>query len=142
MSFSNELEAGRWIKATLEAGSDFRAFSEVISSAQTLPAFRFTCMSRDDIRTVAQHIAISRYRFLVVATAQGEVLERGPRGLVTLAEYISDTLHRAYGSTDRARILACTRLETYADQENVGSDVIRHAGAIFEVLIMGLPESE
>lgn len=142
MSYSNELEAGKWIKATLQAGSDLRAYSEVIPSAKTLPAFRYTCMLRDDIHTVAQHIAMSRYKFLVVATMQGEVLEAGPNGLVTLTEYISDTLHRARGETSKARIIACTRMETYHDQENVGADVVRHAGAIFEVLVMGLPESE
>lgn len=143
MSFTNEYEAGKWIKAELEAGSDFPAYLDVIPSGVDLPAFRFQCQMRDDVRTVSQHIAMSRYKFLVVATAQGESQpEVGPHGLVTLADYISDTLHRNNGTTTTARIIACTRLETYTDQENVGGDVIRHAGAIFEVLVMGLPESE
>lgn len=144
MSVSNELEAGRWIKATLEDSppDDQHAYLDVIPEGVTLPAFRYQCQRRNDIRTVSQHIAMSTYHFLVVATGQGESLETGPNGLVTLAEYITATLHRAYGSTSKARILACTRTETYTNTENVGGDVIRHVGAIFEIQIMGLPESE
>lgn len=142
MSYSNDLEAGKWIKATLQAGSSLKAYNRVVPSGKTLPAFRFQMQMSDDIRTVSQHIAMSRYKFLVVVTMQGEVLEAGPNGFVTHVEYISDTLHKAYGETSKARILACTRLESYDDQENVGSDVLRHGGAIFEVLVMGLPESE
>ena len=143
MSASNELEAGRWIKATLQADSDFPAYLNVIPNGVDLPAFRYQCQRRNDVRTVNQHIAMSVYHFLVVATTQGESQpETGPHGAVTLEEYITDTLHRASGQTSKARILACTRTETYTDQENVGGDSIFHAGGIFEVLVMGLPESE
>lgn len=145
MSVSNELEAGRWIKATLQASApdSQKAYLDVIPEGRdVLPAFRYQCQMRDDVRTVNQHIAMSRFKFLVVATAQGETLETGPNGLVTLAEYITATLHRANGTTSKARILACTRLETYGNTENIGGDVIRHQGAIFEVLVQGLPESE
>lgn len=142
MSVSNELEVGRWIKKLLENGSEKSAYLDLIPAQAVLPAFRYQCQRRNDVRTVSQHIALSTYHFLVVATAQGQTMESGPSGLITLAEYITSTLHRAYGATSKARILACTRTETYGDTENVGGDVIRHQGAMFEILVMGLPESE
>jgi hypothetical protein len=139
---SNELEAGRWLKATLEDGDDIKAYLDLIPEKADLPAYRYQVQRRNDVQTVAGHIVVSTLWFLVVATVQGEVIGSGPNGLVTLAENITNRLHLASGSTSKALIKACTREETYGNTENVGGDVIRHAGAIFKVVVQGTPSPE
>lgn len=140
MSANLELEAGRWVKATLEAydDADHKAYLDFIPLNAGLPNYRYQVQRRNDVRVIAQHIIMANYWFLVVATAQGETLETGPSGLITMSENIITALHRANGVTAKARILACTKLETYGNSENVGSDVVRHQGAIFEVLVQSL----
>lgn len=143
MSANLELEAGRWVKATLEAydDADHKAYLDFIPEGAGLPNYRYQVQRRNDVRVVEQHIIMANYWFLVVATAQGETLETGPNGLVTMSENVITALHRANGVTDKARVIACTKLETYGMSENVGSDVVRHHGAIFEVLVQPLDSS-
>jgi hypothetical protein len=139
---TNEFEAGAWIKSQVEDATGLTAWLDLIPESEDLPAIRYQVQYRDDVQTVAGHIAISKYRFLVVATVQGQVIKTGPHGLVSLAEAIDAALHLQSGVRTKARIGACTRRETYGNTENIGADVIRHGGGIYEVIVYGLPESE
>jgi len=135
-----ELEGGKWIKSQVETacGDTINgAFLDLIPENVDFPAVRFEVYTREDVRTIAQHIVFSKVTFRVYVTTQGEVIKE----MVGIAEDIHGALHQQRGETSAARILACTRLEPYGNTERSGAEVFRHAGGLYELLIQGLPES-
>jgi hypothetical protein len=136
-----ELEAGRWVKAQVEAACDDRingAFLDIIPENVNMPAVRYEVYTREDVRTSDQHIVWSRIVMRVFVTIQGE---RITPWMLTIAADIHACLHKNRGETTNARIVACTRLEPYGRTEQAGAEVFRHAGGLYEILVMGLPET-
>lgn len=130
MSVAIEYEVGRWIKAQIEgAPHGLTAWLDLIPEGADLPAVRFQVQSRQDVRTVEQNNAMSRFLFLVVASVQGADLAE----LVGYAEDIHTALHRQNGTTSKATILACARVETFGMTDVQGVDVFRHGGGIYEI---------
>lgn len=139
MSADVEMEAGRWIKATVKLALGDRisgVYLDLIPESKNLPAVRMQCQRRSDLSEVAGHIIMSKLIFLVVATVQGESLSDA----VGLSADIFAALHRANGVTDKARILQCTRVETYSSTDTEAADTFRHVGGMYEIYVQELPE--
>lgn len=139
MSVDVEMEAGRWIKSTVKTAlgdAISGAYLDMIPESKNLPAVRFQCQRRADLQEVAGHIIMSRLTFLVVATVQGESVGT----LADLSAQIFGALHRQSGETDKARILQCTRMETYSSTDTEAADTFRHAGGMYEIYVQELPE--
>jgi hypothetical protein len=124
----NELEAARWIKERLEAQSLPTVHLDVIPSEAAIPAIRVTAQSRQDVRTNSQHIAISRWRFLVLAATDDDA-----ELAATLSKGIDAALHRANGSTADLVVAACTRMQTFAYTSHENGRLYRLAGGVYEV---------
>ncbi len=134
---AEELEAGRWIKKQVEAelGKAISgAWLDVIPEGAKLPAVRFSVQSRNDIRTVSQHIVMTRLVFQVIASVEGE--KAVP--LVDLAKRINLALHRKSGVTSNSRILACTRIQPFGMTDSEQAHVYRMAGGIYELFVQSL----
>jgi hypothetical protein len=130
-----ELEAGAWVKSQVETYTDMNAYLDVIPEGTDFPAVRYEVYTREGVRTVEQHIVWDRIVMRVYVTVQGERITP----LVERASDLHAALHRARGETPAAQIIACTRLETYGNTEKVGGDIFRHAGGLYEILVMDLP---
>lgn len=136
-----ELEGGKWIKAQVEAACGNKihgAFLDVIPENVDFPAVRYEVYVRQDVRTVAQHIVWTRVVFRVYVTIMGEVINDR---FLNAARLLHAGLHKQSGETDAARIVACTRLESFNMTEVLHSQTFRHAGGLYELLIQGLPET-
>jgi hypothetical protein len=126
----SEYEAGRWIKETLAAAGCPAAYLDVIPTDASMPAIRFSCQTRNDVRTNAQHIAISTWRFLVV----GAAFSHDAAGAADLADQIDAALPGATGSTAKLGVIACTRVQTYGQTSPEQGGMYRLGGAIYEVV--------
>lgn len=130
----SEYEVGAWIKATLDAAeTGMETFLDVIPTEAAMPAVRMTCQSRNDVRTNAQHIALSTFRFLVVVAAFAHELET----TVVLSKRIDAALHRASGAATGITVLACTRIQTYSNTSPEQGGLYRLGGAIYEIVAQG-----
>lgn len=128
----SEYDAQAWIKQTLDAapGVDGEVYADVIPTEAVMPAIRMTCQSRNDVRTNSQHIAVSTFRFLVVATH----FEHELANLVPVVKAIDAALHGASGSYGDLQVLACTRIQTYGSTSSEQGSLYRIGGAIYEIV--------
>jgi hypothetical protein len=134
---TEELEAGKWIKKQVEAelGSAISgAWLDLIPEGANFPAVKFNAQNRMDVRTVAQHIVFANITFQVVATIDNESV----LPLVDLANRIFLALHRRSGTTETARILACTRIQPWGSMDNEQGHTFRSSGGIYELLVQSL----
>jgi hypothetical protein len=133
----DEYEAGEWIRATLEAagviGSDALAtgaFLDVIPGEARLPAVRFGVQARNDVRTNSQHIAVSKWDFLVLGCVEAHNVADSS----ALAKAIHAALHRANGRTDNLRVVACTRTSTFSFTSKEAGKLFRLGGGVYEII--------
>jgi hypothetical protein len=133
----SEYEAGAWIKSALLAASVIGpdgpaedAYLDVVPSEATFPAVRFSVQRRDDVRTNAQHIAVSVWDFLVIGISEGHAVT----GAKELADAIDLALHRNRGTAGSTEVLACTRVGTYGATPYQNGHQYRHGGAVYRIV--------
>lgn len=131
----DELEAGRWIKARLTSAgviptlaSD--AFLDIVPGEADLPAVRYGVQSRNDVRTNGQHIAVSKWNFLVLGCVESHKLD----DLQALAKAIHAALHKASGQTTALQVLACTRMSTFGFTSHENGRLYRLQGGVYEIV--------
>ncbi len=134
---AEELEAGKWIKRQVEAelgDSISGCWLDVVPEGAAMPAAKMSRQASMDVRAVAQEIIMTRFVFQVVGVVEGEKAEP----LVDLARRINLALHRKSGVTESARILACTRQQTFGMTDTSDPHVYRTSGGLYELYVQSL----
>jgi hypothetical protein len=131
---AEELEMGRWIRATVTNDSTLMslvsgAWSELIPNDASLPAVKYEFVSGQDYIVVGGERIMTTCLYRIVVTGKGP----SPSGIVAAVARLDELFRKTQGSTTNILVLSSVREEPFHFTEVQNQEVYTHVGGLYKL---------